>query len=183
MARLLLRHHGYTVEGSSLNWTYLTEFDVEAVRGLLICDAPRLALGLVRAEQSRDDQNQRLSTLQTTRLPESLHTRAKHSETPSFIIVRCWSESCQTHRTPRTVVPVCPLGCRAAVTACVASHNATGSVERQPYRNRSPEAGLLCSSLERLALHTLRVATDCIDTLSRAPPCTDSAECSWHELL
>ena len=136
-----------------------------------------------RAEQSRDDQNQRLSTLQTTRLPESLHTRAKHSETPSFIIVRCWSESCQTHRTPRTVVPVCPLGCRAAVTACVASHNATGSVERQPYCNRSPEAGLLCSSLERLALHTLRVATDCVDTLSRAPPCTYSAECSWHELL
>ena len=86
------------MEGSSLNWTYLTEFDVEAVRALLICDAPRLALGLVRAEQSRDDQNQRLSTLQTTRLPESLHTRAKHSETPSFIIVRCWSESCHDCR-------------------------------------------------------------------------------------
>ena len=60
------------MQGSSLNWTYLTEFDVEAVRALLICDAPRLALGLVRAEQSRDDQNQRMSTLQTTRLPESL---------------------------------------------------------------------------------------------------------------
>ena len=53
------------MEGSSLNWTYLTELDVEAVRALLICDAPRLALGLVRAEQTRDDQSQRLSTLQT----------------------------------------------------------------------------------------------------------------------
>ena len=56
------------MQGSSLNWTYLTEFDVEAVRALPNCDAQRLALGLVRAEQTRDDQNQRLSTLQAARL-------------------------------------------------------------------------------------------------------------------
>lgn len=56
------------MQGSSLNWTYLTEFDVEAVGALPICDAQRLALGLVRAEQTRDDQNQRLSTLQAARL-------------------------------------------------------------------------------------------------------------------
>ena len=51
------------MQGLSLNWTYLTEFDVEAVGALPICDAQRLALGLVRAERTRDDQNQRLSTL------------------------------------------------------------------------------------------------------------------------
>ena len=58
-----MQHTGYTTEQARLSPTCLLTLGVEAVTRWQIPDAQRLALGLVRAEQTRDDQNQRLSTL------------------------------------------------------------------------------------------------------------------------
>ena len=63
-----MQHTGYTTEQARLSPTCLLTLGVEAVTRWQIPDAQRLALGLVRAEQTRDDQNQRLSTLQAARL-------------------------------------------------------------------------------------------------------------------